>query len=211
MAANSAGTIASDDAGNPMQVPLPQTAAEVISPALGINIHPACAKAIAHMAYPWRWPIRSKKITQLMMAAVNREGVRKAIWSKCTKSITATFRDVKCLCLILKHPDTPWRVRIVLFFPVAYVCSPIQLFPNFIPVLGQLDDLFMIWAANQLMLRLVSENIRRECRETVGRPRMNAADVLAANFWPISVLRNSDSRTAESPSSKHSVSPRKVI
>lgn len=88
-----------------------------------------------------------------------------AIWARCAKAVTATVRDIKCLCLILKHADSPWHVRAILFFPVAYVCSPIQLIPNFIPVFGQLDDLFMIWIANRLVSRLVSEKIRRECRE----------------------------------------------
>jgi uncharacterized membrane protein YkvA (DUF1232 family) len=56
-----------------------------------------------------------------------------------------------------------------LFLPIAYICSPIQLLPNFIPVIGQLDDLFMIWIANRIVQRLVSEKIRRECREEVER------------------------------------------
>jgi uncharacterized membrane protein YkvA (DUF1232 family) len=63
----------------------------------------------------------------------------------------------------------------VLFLPVAYICSPIQLLPNFIPVLGQLDDFFMIWVANRLLERLVSEDIRRECREALVRPKFNRA------------------------------------
>lgn len=56
-----------------------------------------------------------------------------------------------------------------MFLPIAYICSPIQLLPNFIPVIGQLDDLFMIWVANRIVQRLVSEKIRRECREEVER------------------------------------------
>ena len=96
-----------------------------------------------------------------------------SMWSRCGETISATFRDVKCLCLILKHPDTPWHVRIVLSIPVAYVCSPIQILPNFIPVLGQLDDLFVLWIANRLVLRLVSEKIRGECREKAGTTKLS--------------------------------------
>jgi uncharacterized membrane protein YkvA (DUF1232 family) len=111
-------------------------------------------------------------MTQSMATTVDRGGIRNVIWSKCAKSISTTFREVKCLFLILKHPDTPWRVRIILFFPVAYICSPIQLFPNFIPVFGQLDDLFAIWIANQLVLRFVSEKIRLECTEKAGATKL---------------------------------------
>lgn len=97
-------------------------------------------------------------------------------WSRCGHAITATIRDVKCLCEVLRHPDTPWYARMVLFLPVAYICSPIQILPNFIPVVGQLDDFFMIWLANRLLKRLVSEDIRRECREAVEQPKFNPAD-----------------------------------
>lgn len=70
--------------------------------------------------------------------------------------------------MVLRHPDTPWYVRMVLFFPVAYICSPIQLIPSFIPFIGQLDDLFVIWIVNRILERLVSEDILRKCREAVG-------------------------------------------
>ncbi len=106
-----------------------------------------------------------------MATTATRCGAFGTIWSRCGEAITAIFRDIKCLCLILKHPETKWYVRIVLFFPVAYLCSPIQLFPNFIPILGQLDDLFMIWIAKKLVLRLVSEKIYRECREAAGQDK----------------------------------------
>jgi uncharacterized membrane protein YkvA (DUF1232 family) len=123
--------------------------------------------AVGRLNSNFRPPERAE-MTYPMATTVTRCGPLSEIWSRCGKAISATFRDVRCLCLILKHPDTPWHVRIILSFPVAYVFSPIQLFPNFIPVFGQLDDLFMIWIANQLVLRLVSQQIRRECREAVG-------------------------------------------
>jgi uncharacterized membrane protein YkvA (DUF1232 family) len=101
---------------------------------------------------------------------------RSIFWLRCRQMITATVRDVKCLYLVLRHPDTPWHARLVLFFPVAYICSPIQLIPSFIPVIGQLDDLFMIWIANRILERLVSEDIRRECREAAGWPEFTPAN-----------------------------------
>ena len=42
---------------------------------------------------------------------------------------------------ISKHPDTPWYTRVLAVFLVAYAFSPIDLIPDFIPVLGYLDDL----------------------------------------------------------------------
>ena len=96
-------------------------------------------------------------------------GVISGFWARCGQAITTAFRDIKCLYLVMRHPKTPWHVRMVLFLPVAYVCSPIQLLPNFVPIIGQLDDLFVIWIANRLLERLVSEQICQECREAVGQ------------------------------------------
>lgn len=60
-----------------------------------------------------------------MAAAVTtpqiRAGMPGIIWSRCSKVISTTIRDVKCLFLVLKHPETPWYARAVLFFPVAYI------------------------------------------------------------------------------------------
>jgi uncharacterized membrane protein YkvA (DUF1232 family) len=103
-------------------------------------------------------------------------GIAGIIWSRCSHVINATIRDIKYLYLVLRHPDTPWYARVVLFFPVAYICSPIQLIPSFIPVIGQLDDLFAIWIAKRLMEHLVSEDIRGECGEAVGRPKFSPAN-----------------------------------
>ena len=95
-------------------------------------------------------------------------------WSRCGRAITAIISDVKCLYLVLRHPDTPWYARIVLFLPIAYLCSPIQIIPSFIPVIGQLDDLLVIWIANRLVKHLVREDIRRECRDAVGLQKFNS-------------------------------------
>jgi uncharacterized membrane protein YkvA (DUF1232 family) len=114
-------------------------------------------------------------MTEAMMTPESGSEER-SMWSRCGQAITATMRDIKCLYLVLRHPDTPWYVRMVLFFPVAYICSPIQLIPNFIPFIGQLDDLFVIWVANRLAEHLVSEDIRRECREAVERPKSSPAE-----------------------------------
>lgn len=99
-------------------------------------------------------------------------------WSKCGQTMTGAFRDVKCLYLALRHPDTPWYVKMVLLFPIVYVCSPIQLIPSFIPFIGQLDDLFVLWIANRLLECLVSKEILGECRKTAaGRPEVDPAPI----------------------------------
>jgi uncharacterized membrane protein YkvA (DUF1232 family) len=86
---------------------------------------------------------------------------------------TATFiRDIVFLYRLLRHPDTPWYAKAVLFLPVMYLCSPIQLIPNFIPVLGQMDDVLMIWVAKKFAVNFVGAKTRRECQDAAAAIRL---------------------------------------
>jgi uncharacterized membrane protein YkvA (DUF1232 family) len=85
--------------------------------------------------------------------------------SQSARTIKALLCDIRCLYFIFRHPGTPWYARALLFLPLAYLCSPIQLIPNFIPVLGQIDDLLVIWLSMKLARRLVAPQILAECRE----------------------------------------------
>jgi uncharacterized membrane protein YkvA (DUF1232 family) len=55
---------------------------------------------------------------------------------------------------LFKHPDTPWAPRLVSIAVLAYALSPIDLVPDFIPVLGLLDDLVLIPMGLALAVRL---------------------------------------------------------
>jgi len=55
-------------------------------------------------------------------------------WAKSLK------RDVMTLWFVLKHPHSPWYARALAALLTAYALSPIDLIPDFIPVLGYLDD-----------------------------------------------------------------------
>lgn len=63
------------------------------------------------------------------------------------------------------HPRTPRIAKWLIALALVYLLSPIDLIPDFIPVLGQLDDLvivpFLVWLA----LKFIPEDVRRECRE----------------------------------------------
>ena len=56
----------------------------------------------------------------------------------------ALKRDVMTLWFALKHPLTPWYARVFATLVTAYALSPIDLIPDFIPVLGYLDDLILV-------------------------------------------------------------------
>lgn len=68
---------------------------------------------------------------------------------------------------MLRHPRTPWPARIILGLAVAYLLSPIDLIPDFIPVLGQLDDLLIVPGLFTLALKLIPKEVVAECREKV--------------------------------------------
>lgn len=69
--------------------------------------------------------------------------------------------------LAAKDPRTPWYAKLIAFVTIAYAFSPIDLIPDFIPILGYLDDLFIVPAGIALSIRLIPAEVLAEARETV--------------------------------------------
>jgi uncharacterized membrane protein YkvA (DUF1232 family) len=67
--------------------------------------------------------------------------------------------QVVTLWFCRKHPDMPWTAKLLAAFVLAYAFSPIDLIPDFIPVLGYLDDLLLIPVGVYLTLRLVPPHV----------------------------------------------------
>ena len=63
-----------------------------------------------------------------------------------------------------RHPDTPFFVKALCFFTVAYALSPIDLIPDFIPILGYLDDAILLPAMIWLAVRLLPNEVIATCR-----------------------------------------------
>jgi uncharacterized membrane protein YkvA (DUF1232 family) len=74
-------------------------------------------------------------------------------------------RDTIALYLAARDPRTPWYAKVLAAVVVAYALSPIDLIPDFIPVLGYLDDLILVPAGIALVLRLVPPEVMADCRE----------------------------------------------
>ena len=79
-------------------------------------------------------------------------------WAKSLK------RDVMTLWFVLRHPHTPWLARALAAILTAYALSPIDLIPDFIPVLGYLDDLIIVPLGIWLLLKIIPEQVLMECR-----------------------------------------------
>lgn len=79
----------------------------------------------------------------------------------------AVVREAKVWRLVMQDPATPRLARWLLWAALAYALSPIDLIPDAIPVLGQLDDLLLVPALIWLAVRLVPSHVIEECRRRV--------------------------------------------
>jgi uncharacterized membrane protein YkvA (DUF1232 family) len=73
--------------------------------------------------------------------------------------------EVYALYLCSRHPNTPFYAKLFALIIVSYALSPIDLVPDFIPVIGYLDDLVLIPAGIALLLRMIPKDVLRECRQ----------------------------------------------
>ncbi len=73
-------------------------------------------------------------------------------------------QEVTALAYAQRHPDTPWVARAAIFCIIAYALSPIDLIPDFIPVLGFLDDLILLPLGIYLVLKLIPKHVMAEAR-----------------------------------------------
>lgn len=73
-------------------------------------------------------------------------------------------REIPAVLLALKHPDTPLPAKLLACITVCYALSPVDLIPDFIPVLGYLDDLLLLPALAALTVRQIPESVMQDCR-----------------------------------------------
>lgn len=78
-------------------------------------------------------------------------------------------RDVVALWIAGRDPRTPTLAKAAAICVAAYALSPIDLIPDFIPVLGYLDDLLLVPAGVWLVLRLIPPPLLAECRAEAAR------------------------------------------
>jgi uncharacterized membrane protein YkvA (DUF1232 family) len=72
--------------------------------------------------------------------------------------------EVVALYLAARHPGTPWYAKLFLAAIVAYALSPIDLIPDFIPVLGVVDEIVLLPLAIVLALKMIPPDVMAECR-----------------------------------------------
>ena len=79
----------------------------------------------------------------------------------------ALKNEVFAISLAAKDPRTPWYAKVLIFFVVAHTLSPIDLIPDFIPILGYLDDLIITPGGLWLAVRMIPAEVLEEARKMV--------------------------------------------
>ncbi|MBY5837273.1 DUF1232 domain-containing protein [Rhizobium leguminosarum] len=107
-------------------------------------------------------------------------------WAKSLK------RDIVALWLAARDPRVPWHAKAVAGAVAAYALSPIDLIPDFIPVFGYLDDLFIVPLGIMLAIRLVPVEVMNELRtEATGRierPPSRVGLIFILAVWLVCII-----------------------
>jgi uncharacterized membrane protein YkvA (DUF1232 family) len=100
-------------------------------------------------------------------------------------------RDVHALYLASRDPRVPWYAKALAVVIAGYALSPIDLIPDFIPILGYLDDAIIVPLAILLVVRLIPPEIMAEHRDLAAaaqeRPVSAIAGVVIACIWAASI------------------------
>ena len=100
-------------------------------------------------------------------------------------------RDVHALYLASRDPRVPWYAKALAVTVAAYALSPIDLIPDFIPVLGYLDDVILLPIGIVLVIKLIPPDVMAEHRALAAaaqeRPGSRAAAVIIVCLWAVSI------------------------
>ena len=108
--------------------------------------------------------------------------------------VQALKQETFTLYLACRHPRVPWYAKGLALIVVGYALSPIDLIPDFIPLLGYVDDLILIPLGFMLVIRMIPDDVLAECRrqsrEAVGSATRagKVAAALIVGVWIIAAV-----------------------
>ena len=105
----------------------------------------------------------------------------------------ALKRETVALYLAARDPRTPWAAKLVVTIVVAYALSPIDLIPDFIPVVGYLDDLVLLPLGIFLALKLIPATVLADARQAAQQAdgslaHSRAAAIVIVLLWTIGAV-----------------------
>ena len=110
---------------------------------------------------------------------------KKKEWARTIK------RDVHAIYLASRDPRTPWYVKALALCVAGYALSPIDLIPDFIPVLGYLDDVIIVPLGIVAVVKMIPPEVMAEHRAiaalAVERPVSRTAAVVIVGIWAASI------------------------
>lgn len=99
--------------------------------------------------------------------------------------------EIHAILIAARDPRTPWFAKALALLVVAYAASPIDLIPDFIPILGYLDDLILLPLGILLVIRLIPPAVLDEARQTASQSQGRVAGwggaLLIVFIWLIGV------------------------
>lgn len=109
------------------------------------------------------------------------------MWNELQQRARALKRETYALYVAYRDPRTPWYARVVVACVMAYALSPIDLIPDFVPILGYLDDVILLPLGIALALRLIPADVMRESRARAEhqeqRPTSWVAAAVIVTIW----------------------------
>lgn len=91
--------------------------------------------------------------------------MRKGVFMNLRERAEKLKTDIPAVFLALRHKDTPWKAKVFAWVTVVYALSPIDLIPDFIPILGYLDDIILLPFFVGVTIKLIPKETFDECRE----------------------------------------------
>ena len=86
------------------------------------------------------------------------------MWNRVRHWAQIVKRDTVCLYFAARDPRTPWYAKVIAASVVAYALSPIDLIPDFIPIIGYLDDILLVPTGLWIAMRMVPSDVIEDCR-----------------------------------------------
>ena len=113
----------------------------------------------------------------------------KTIIEKWKTSAKKLKQETYALYLAVRHERTPWYAKVFAGLVVAYAFSPIDLIPDFVPVLGYVDDLILIPIGAAAAIKMIPQDVMVECRTrseqefSSGKPVNKTAGAVIILIW----------------------------
>ena len=122
---------------------------------------------MSHMGF--RCILRGKNVPQVeaspevVQEKTEQEKTEQPSVHKLKASMKGVFKQFRIIRRAIVHPQVPWHAKAIAGCALLYVVCPIQIIPNFIPVVGQMDDVLVITLGIKYLRRHVPQSVLDEC------------------------------------------------